>query len=191
MILAYIRVSQKDQNPQLQRDAITKVCTPDKIFEDRFTGMKGDRPEWSKLMDQVRPGDTVMTWSWDRVGRRMSHLTQLIEYFNENDITFRAVSQDFDIKTSIGRLLAQILGAVAEFEHAINSERRAAGQAARKKKGLPPPGRPSKVIARLPAIKGLADQGMHPTEMAKSLDMSLSSVYRGLELLKLQANKKE
>jgi DNA invertase Pin-like site-specific DNA recombinase len=190
VILGYVRVSTKDQNPQLQRDALADL-KPDRVYEDHVTGTKADRPAWRQLMLQVRPGDTIVAWSWDRVGRNASHLCQLIEMFQQEGIGFRSVMEDFDLDTPSGRLFAQIVGAFAEFEASMNRERRQAGQKAREKSGLPPPGRPSTLKPMLTAIMVMVGQGMHPKEIAASLSISERSVYRGIEMLRVAGAIKE
>lgn len=130
-LIGYARVSTADQNEDLQVDAL-KVAGCDRIFTDKVTGTKTERPELDALLAYVRPGDTLVVWRLDRLGRSSSHLTALIEDLENRDIAFRSLTEGLDTTTSTGKLIFQIFAAMAEFERNLIVERTNAGlQAAR------------------------------------------------------------
>lgn len=78
--IGYARVSTQEQDFQLQLDALEKAgCTKDKIFMDKISGTKSERPGLEKCLSELVPGDTLLVWRLDRLGRSMSHLVTLVE----------------------------------------------------------------------------------------------------------------
>ena len=77
MIFAYARVSTTDQNPDLQFDALKKAGY-DRLFTDKASGAKADRPQFTMMLDQIRSGDTILIWKLDRLGRSLRHLLDVV-----------------------------------------------------------------------------------------------------------------
>ncbi|EFM0636108.1 recombinase family protein [Escherichia coli] len=134
MRIGYIRVSTIDQNPELQRDAIERANC-ELIFEDKMTGTKAKRPGLSKLLKTLKPGDTVVVWKLDRLGRSLINLADLLQKFKQMNVEFLSITEGINTNTSMGRFTFHIMSALAEMEREIIIERTCAGLAAARKKG--------------------------------------------------------
>ena len=120
-LLGYARVSTEEQNADLQHDAL-KAAGCVKVFTDQASGSLDRRPQLDRLLDQLRPGDTVVVWRLDRLGRSLRHLIQLIEDLAEKGVGFRSLSEGMDTTTAGGKLIFSIFGALAEFERSLIRE---------------------------------------------------------------------
>lgn len=134
MFIGYARVSTIDQNLALQLDALKKAGC-EKIFEDKASGGKVDRPGLQAALDFAREGDTVLVWRLDRLGRSLKHLIEMVTRLNEQGIGFRSLQEAIDTTTSGGKLVFQIFGALAEFERNLIRERTQAGLEAARARG--------------------------------------------------------
>ena len=122
MIFGYARVSTTDQNPDLQFDAL-KQAGFDRLFVDKASGIRTDRPQFCKLMDQVRPGDVILIWKLDRLGRSVIDLHNNAEHLKACGVDLCAYTQAIDTSTPTGKLMFTVLAAVAEFERETIIER--------------------------------------------------------------------
>jgi DNA invertase Pin-like site-specific DNA recombinase len=179
-LLGYARVSTGEQDPSLQLDALNAAgCL--KVFTDRASGALDRRPQLDRLLDQLRPGDTIVVWRLDRLGRSLKHLIQLIEDLGDRGVGFRSLTEGMDTTTSGGKLVFSIFGALAEFERSLIRERTMAGLAAARARGRvggrPPVMTPEKVkVARhLYQARELTVE-----EIAKTIGVSRKTVYRHL-----------
>ncbi|OBF24949.1 resolvase [Mycobacterium kubicae] len=130
MRIGYARVSTRDQHPEAQRDALTAAGC-DQIFLDKVSGKLARRPELDKaLLSANRVGDQLVVTKLDRLGRSLEHLIELSKRLQGAGVDLVVLDQGIDTSTAIGRMFFQILGAVAEFEHALMSERTMDGLAA-------------------------------------------------------------
>jgi DNA invertase Pin-like site-specific DNA recombinase len=131
MLIGYERVSTDDQNLALQHDALLAAgCN--RIFSDKMSGAKADRPGLKQAFDFVRQGDTLVVWRLDRLGRSLKDLIALVEELESRKIGFRSLQESIDTTTSGGKLIFHLFGALAEFERNLIRERTQAGlQAAR------------------------------------------------------------
>jgi len=134
MLIGYARVSTDDQNLNLQRDALG-VAGCEKIFEDRRSGAKTDRPGLAAALGAARQGDTLVVWRLDRLGRSLKDLLQLAEQLDGAGIGLRSLHDAIDTRSSGGRLVFQVFGALAEFERNLVRERTQAGLAAARARG--------------------------------------------------------
>ncbi|MGC8488939.1 MAG: recombinase family protein [Clostridia bacterium] len=133
-LLGYARVSTLEQNFTLQTDALKAVgCY--RVFTDRASGALDERPELAKLIDQARPGDTVVVWRLDRLGRSLRHLIDTVNELAERQVGFRSLTESIDTTTSGGKLVFHIFGALAEFERELIRERTQAGLVAARARG--------------------------------------------------------
>ena len=181
MIIGYARVSTHDQNLELQRDAL-KQAGCERIFEDHVSGAKADRPGWASAKDVLRAGDTLVVWRLDRLGRNLEHLIDTINKLDQEGVGFRSLQENLDTTTSGGKLVFHIFGALAEFERELIRERTMAGLAAARARGRKG-GRPRKLDARRIAMAKqlLANPEQSVTEVAKTLGVARSTLYRALE----------
>jgi DNA invertase Pin-like site-specific DNA recombinase len=131
MLVGYARVSTQDQTLDLQRDALDKAGC-ERLFTDTISGSKAERPGLDEALRFLRPGDTLVVWRLDRLGRSLQHLIGTITALQERGIGFRSVTESIDTTTSGGKLIFHVFGALAEFERDLIRERTQAGlQAAR------------------------------------------------------------
>lgn len=178
MRIGYIRVSTIDQNPELQRDAIERANC-ELIFEDKMTGTKAKRPGLSKLLRTLKPGDTVVVWKLDRLGRSLINLADLLQKFKQMNVEFLSITEGINTKTSMGRFTFHIMSALAEMEREIIIERTCAGLAAARKKGRIG-GRPPKRSSEVWEQMGRLIQSGKATrqQVAIIYDVGISTLYK-------------
>lgn len=143
MLIGYARVSTSEQDFALQTDALTAAGC-DRVFVETASGMKRDRPELHAALAALQPGDTLVVWRFDRLARSLRHLLETIERLEGNGMKFRSLTEAVDTSTSGGKLIFSVLGAIAEFERSIISERTKAGLEAARLRGRKG-GRPRKM----------------------------------------------
>lgn len=136
----YARVSTKDQDCSIQRDALEKAGAS-KIFTEKLSGAKADRPALMELLSLMESGDTLLVFKLDRLGRSLRHLLDTLHDLEERQVTVRFLKDDINTGTSTGRLMLHILGSIAEFERELIIERTAEGvraaEAMGRKRGRP------------------------------------------------------
>ncbi len=134
--IGYIRVSDKDQTEDLQVDAL-KAEGCNLIFMDHgFSGGKLARPALDDMMKELQSGDTLTVWKLDRLGRSTIHLLQILNQLRERGVDFHAITQGFDTRTAVGRMIFGQLAVFAEYERSLISERTKAGMAPAKDRGV-------------------------------------------------------
>src|ERR671933_2598107 len=134
MLIGYARVSTDDQNLNLQRDALEKAGC-ELIFDDMVSGTKARRPGLEQALSHLRPGDTLVVWRLDRLGRSLRQLIDTVTDLQEKGIEFKSVTESIDTTTSGGRLVFNIFASLAEFEREIIRERTQAGLTAARARG--------------------------------------------------------
>src|SRR3982750_1848135 len=139
MLLGYARVSKSDdsQDTAAQVSAL-KSAGCKRVFEDKASGGRWDRPELHRVLDQLREGDTLVVWKLDRLSRSLKDLLHILERVEAMGARFRSLTEAVDTAGPAGRMLMQMLGSFAEFERAMVRERTRAGlkaAAARGRKG--------------------------------------------------------
>jgi DNA invertase Pin-like site-specific DNA recombinase len=181
MLIGYCRVSSLEQNLNLQKDALRQAGC-EKIFEDKSSGAKADRPGLREALAYVRQGDTLVVWRLDRLGRSLKHLIETVGRLDEQGIGFRSLQEAIDTTTSGGRLIFHIFGALAEFERNLIRERTLAGLKAawaRGRKG----GRPKALDeTKTKLLYKLYDEKQHTIkEICKLLGISKQTLYDYLD----------
>lgn len=128
--VGYARVSMRDQNPQLQIDAL-KAAGCDEIYVETKSGASiKNRPEYNHMMRDVRAGDIVVVWKLDRLGRNTQEVLGTFDSLTKRDIQVMVVTQrEMDTTTPTGRLIITIMAAVAQLEREFTVERTKAGLA--------------------------------------------------------------
>ncbi len=161
MLLGYMRVSSDGdrQSTALQRDALIAAGVDERhVFEDKASGARDDRPGLQRCLDYVKPGDTLIVWKLDRLGRSLPHLLQVVASLREKGVAFRSLTEGMNTDTAHGELLFQIFGALAQYERALTRERIMAGLAAAKGRGKrggrPTAVNPEKLEAVIAALNG-------------------------------------
>lgn len=134
MKVGYARVSTEDQSLDAQRDQLrADGCT--RVFEEKITGRKDRRPALDQALALLQPGDTLVVWKLDRLGRSVKNLTTILHDLDSRGVCFRSISDGIDTGTPTGKLMFHMLGAIAEFEAALVSERTKIGLQAAKQRG--------------------------------------------------------
>ena len=179
-LLGYARVSTSEQNASLQLDALRSAgCI--KVFTDKASGSLDRRPQLDRLLDQLRPGDTIVVWRLDRLGRALKHLIHVVEDLAEMKVGFRSLTEGMDTTTSGGKLVFSIFGALAEFERSLIRERTMAGLAAARSRGRvggrPPVMTPEKIKVARDLYRA---RDLTVEEIAKTIGVSRKTVYRHL-----------
>jgi len=146
MQIGYARVSTLEQNVAPQIDQL-KDAGCERIFRDKASGAKTERPGLHEALDFLREGDTLVVWRLDRLGRSLKHLLETVSKLEERGIGFRSLQESIDTTTSGGRLIFHIFGALAEFERNLIRERTMAGLRAARARGRVG-GRPRKLDAK-------------------------------------------
>lgn len=176
--IGYARISTIDQNLNLQLDALEQEgCT--KIFQDTISGSRSDRPGFEDFLSYVRPGDTLVVWKLDRLGRTMKFLVNLINEFEKKDIQFKSITEGIDTNTTIGKFTFNIFGSLAQFERDMIRERSLAGQKAARSRGERT-GRPKKLeIRKRKFAKELYESNKYPIQtICKMLEITKPTLYR-------------
>src|SRR5258706_5930945 len=180
MLIGYARVSTREQNYELQLDALAAAgCT--RIFEEKLSAANRDRPQVQAALDYVRAGDILAVWKLDRLARSLRQLIETVEMLSEQEIGFRSLTENIDTTSPGGRLIFHIFGALAEFERSIIRERTTAGLAAARARG--------RVGGRPPALSEsdlrvaqtlLKDGQLTVAEIAERLHVAPSTLYKHL-----------
>lgn len=188
MRVGYGRVSTRDQHPEAQQDALSAAGC-DEIFIDRVSGKLATRPALDKaLLTANRRGDQLVVTKLDRLGRSLEHLIALSKKLDERGVDLVVLDQGIDTSTPAGRMFFHILGSIAEFEHALMSERTLDGLAAaraRGRKGGPKP----KLGPRQVALARLMYDELGPdgkrrytvADIAREFGVTRPTIYRHLE----------
>lgn len=177
--LGYARVSTLDQDPALQQDALLGAGCQ-RLFVDKASGKLESRPALDDLLAQARPGDTVVVWRLDRLGRSLRHLLETVTELEQRGVAFVSLTENIDTSTPGGRLVFHLFGALAEFERDLIRERTHAGLAAARARGRIG-GRPSVWSeAKLRTAHAMRANGDDVATIARVLGVSRASVYRGL-----------
>ena len=136
-LFGYARVSTEEQNLDLQMDALVAAGVDrDFIYHEKHTGRKMNRPQLKNVLKVMRKGDCLVVWKLDRLGRSALGLAQTVKDLEENGMHFRALDYNIDTTQPFGKLVFQIMAAIAELESAMISQRTKAGVAAAKARGV-------------------------------------------------------
>ncbi len=179
MLIGYARVSTGEQTLDLQLDALSKAGC-EKTYRETASGAAAERPVLADVVGYLRPGDTLVVWRLDRLGRSLQHLIETIAGLAERGIGFKSLTEQIDTTTSGGKLVFHVFGALAEFERDLIRERTHAGLAAARARGRTG-GRP-KVLAdakKVALAQALYDGGQADVgTICKTLGISRATFYR-------------
>lgn len=134
MLLGYARISTLEQSLDLQLDAL-KLAGCEKIYSDRISGSKSERPGLTEVLSYAREGDVIVVWKLDRLGRSLGNLIDIVQGLTDRGIEFKSLQENLDTTTPGGKLLFHIFGSIAEFERDLIRERTLAGLTAARSRG--------------------------------------------------------
>jgi len=183
MLIGYMRVSTDSdrQTTDLQRDALLMAGVDARhLFEDRASGAKDDRPGLVTALAFVQPGDVLVVWKLDRLGRSLSHLLTIVNSLKEKQVGFRSLTESMDTTTPSGEFLFQVFGALAQYERALTRERVIAGLAAAKRRGRLG-GRPLAITGeKLDVILAALDSGISKAAVCRNFEVKRTTLIETL-----------
>jgi DNA invertase Pin-like site-specific DNA recombinase len=182
--VGYARVSTEEQNLSLQFDALRAAGCARVFYDEGISGVTVSRPALSAALSGLKHGDVLVVWKLDRLGRSLGHLIEIVASLGEKGIGFQSLSEAIDTTTAGGRLIFHVMGALAEFERALISERTKAGMAAAKARGIAM-GRPRKLTIEqiVHARERIEQDRACPAALAAALGVSALTLARALKRL--------
>lgn len=179
MIFGYARVSTEEQNLNMQIDALTQYGV-EKIYKEKLTGTRKDRPQLEELLKVLRNGDKLVVYKLDRISRSTKHLIELSELFNDLGVGFVSINDSIDTSTAMGKFFFRTMASIAELERDIISERTKSGLQAARSRGRKG-GRPSKKKDKVEmAIKMYKSKDYTINQITEATGVSKTSLYRYL-----------
>lgn len=169
--LGYARVSTHEQNLDLQTDALQKEGCK-QIFTDKVSGVKAKKPNFEKLLEYARQGDTIVVWKLDRLGRSTVQLIGLIEELKQKGIHLKSLNEAIDTSSATGMLFFQFMCILAEHERNVIRERTAAGLTAARARGRTggrPKGLSEQYQLIAPEVKEMYEKGSRSTEEIRKI----------------------
>jgi DNA invertase Pin-like site-specific DNA recombinase len=177
MLIGYARVSTLDQNLNLQTDALDAAGC-ERIFTDRTSGARADRPGLRDALEYARHGDLVVVWKCDRLSRSLGHLVETVQEMERRGIGFRSLTEGIDTSSAGGKTIFPIFAALSAVERSFIQERTRAGLAAARQRGRVG-GRPKLLTTeKLAAATKLLGSGTPPRDVATILGVSIPTLYR-------------
>jgi DNA invertase Pin-like site-specific DNA recombinase len=177
--VGYARVSTGDQDLALQMDAL-KNAGCERISTDKASGAKVDRPGLAQALADVRDGDALVVWKFDRLGRSLPHLIETVTALQTRSVGLRSLTENIDTTTPGGRLIFNVFGALAAFERDLIRERTEAGLAAAAARGRQGGRKPVVTSDKLMRAKGLLASGLTVREAATRVKVGKTALYRAL-----------
>jgi DNA invertase Pin-like site-specific DNA recombinase len=177
MLIGYARVSTQDQNLDLQREALNKAGCK-KVFEEKASGARSERPALIKTLEILREGDTLVVWKLDRLGRSVKRLVDLVGELRKRGIQFKSLTDAIDTGTPSGRFFFHVMASLAEMERELTVERTRAGLEAARQLGRKGGRKPKMTNSKIESAKKLLAGGVPPRDVAKNLGVSVPTLYR-------------
>jgi DNA invertase Pin-like site-specific DNA recombinase len=177
MLIGYARVSTQDQNLDLQIDALTNAGCK-KIFHEKTSGSRAERPEFSKALEALREGDTLVVWKLDRLGRSVKNLVDLVGELHKQGIQFKSLTDAIDTGTPSGRFFFHVMASLAQMERELTVERTRAGLETARKLGRKGGRKRRMTDSKIESAKRLLANGMPPRDVALNLSVSIPTLYR-------------
>jgi DNA invertase Pin-like site-specific DNA recombinase len=176
--IGYARVSTQDQKLELQLKSLKKAgCR--KIFREKISGLNRQRPEFQRMLDQIRTGDVIVVWKLDRLARSTRDLLNTMETINEAGGKFQSISEPWvNTTTHAGKMIMTVFAGIAEFERDLIRERTGAGREAAKQRGVRF-GRPRKLNPDQAKIATqLLSEGKAVRDIARTFNVHEATIYR-------------
>jgi len=180
MKYGYARVSTDDQNPALQLAALKKAGCKTVFKDEGLSGATTKRPALIPCLKALRPGDTLIVWKLDRLGRSLRDLITMLDALRAQGIKFRSLTEHIDTETAAGRAMWHMIGVLAELERSLINERTRAGVKAAQGRGVKFGRKPKLTAQQKQHARQLLDQGRPVQEVAALLNVHRSTLYRVL-----------
>ena len=176
MKIGYARVSTKDQDLTLQREALGRAgCT--RIYEDKISGAQS-REGLKLALEVLRKGETLVVWKLDRLGRSANHLISLVDELQQQGCHFVSLTDNIDTATSSGRFFFHIMASLAQMERELIVERTRAGLESARQRGIVGGRKRLMTDSKIESAKKLLADGVPPKEVAANLGVSIPTLYR-------------
>jgi DNA invertase Pin-like site-specific DNA recombinase len=179
MLIGYMRVSTDGdrQTTALQRDALIAAgVDPRHLYEDKASGARDDRPGLKQCLGFLKPGDTLVVWKLDRLGRSLPHLLDIVNGLRKGGIAFRSLTEGMDTNTPQGEFLFNLFGSLAQYERALTRERVQAGLEAARRRGRRG-GRPVTMAAeKLEAVIAALEGGASKAAVCRTFGVPRSTL---------------
>ena len=177
MLIGYARVSTQDQNLDLQIDALTNAGCK-KIFHEKTSGSRAERPEFSKALEVLREGDTLVVWKLDRLGRSVKNLVDLVGELHKHGIQFKSLTDAIDTGIPSGHFFFHVMASLAQMERELTIERTRAGLEIARELGRKGGRKRRMTDSKIESAKRLLANGMPPRDVALNLSVSIPTLYR-------------
>jgi DNA invertase Pin-like site-specific DNA recombinase len=180
-LIGYARVSTEEQNLDLQLAALERAGC-ERIYQDLgISGASTNRDGLNEALAALNGGDVLAVWKLDRLGRSLPHLIDTIASLADRKVEFRSLTENIDTQSAGGRLIFHIMGALAEFERSLISERTRAGMTAARDRGQHLGRRPSLSREQARHAAGLVASGQTVASVARLFGVTRQTVYRHLK----------
>jgi DNA invertase Pin-like site-specific DNA recombinase len=195
MLFGYARVSKDDQDTATQVAAL-KAAGCEKIYREKASGGRWDRPELHRLIEQLRKGDVLVVWKLDRLSRSLRDVLILMERLGQTKAGFKSLTEAIDTTTPAGRMMMQMVGVFAEFERAMLKERTKAGLETARQEGRIGGRRAKLSLQQQAEIRKMVSKGdktaadaarlfkIHPATVSRLLARPSTAVFRKREYAK-------
>ena len=180
--IGYARVSTEGQELTAQLDQLNAAGV-DKVFKEKASGVKQDRPQLAAMLDHLREGDTVVVCKLDRIARSTKHLLEIVEALEAQHVSFKVLNINLDTSTPTGKLMLSMLAAIGQFEREMMLERQREGIRIAKEAGAYK-GRKPTAKAQAARVLELIGQGKTKQATANELGIGVASVYRIMKGIK-------
>ena len=178
MILGYARVSTEDQHLEAQIEAL-KAAGAERIWSEKVSGSKAQRPKLAAMLEQLRDGDVVTVTKYDRLSRSLQDLLTIVEAIREKGAGFRSLAEDIDTTTPAGRLVFHVFASIAQFERERISEGTREGLAAARRRGRIGGRPPALSPERRAEVRRMRDEdGRGIAELARLFKVSPNTIRR-------------
>jgi DNA invertase Pin-like site-specific DNA recombinase len=177
MRIGYARVSTDEQSLDLQLDALKKAGCK-RVFTDKASATKADRPGLAGAISQFRPGDVLVIWKLDRLGRTVKGLVDFVADLQGRGVQFRSLTNGIDTTTPAGRFFFHVMASLAQMERELLAERTRAGLAAARRRGRIGGRKRRMTPGKVESARQLLKGGMSPREVAQNLGISIPTLYR-------------
>ena len=174
--IGYARVSTEGQELTAQLEQLNAAGV-DKIFQEKVSGVKQDRPQLAAMLEHLREGDTVIICKLDRIARSTKHLLEIVEALEKKKVSFKVLNINLDTSTLTGKLMLSMLAAIGQFEREMMLERQREGIRIAKEQGACK-GRKATARALSGQVLDMLAQGKTKQAVADELKIGIASVYR-------------
>lgn len=181
MKYGYARVSTDDQDPALQLAALKKAGCRQPFTDHGVSGTAASRPALTRCLKALQPGDTLIVWKLDRLGRSVRDVLNILHDLQGRKVQFRSLTEAIDTTTPTGRAMLHMVALLAELERALIAERTRAGVQAARGRGVKFGRKPKLTAQQLRHARKLLDQGERAEIVADSLHVGRSTLYRALQ----------